>query len=306
MVLRSNEQDQRRRVKMQAIWIGRTAGRDTMVRRPDLASLTVHRYDVSSVSRCASAVRRAADEGVCPTPLGLSFREATPLKTSSIFGLVFVTVVWGAGLSAVKIGLGYLPPYLYVGIRFSITAVLIAGYMAARGVPLRVPRALWSQMAALIVLFYFQQGLIFLGLTYTHAGRTGVILNTHPLLTALLAHFFVTHDRLSVPKAGGILLALGGVYAIFRERIGDGNGAVLRGDTLILCAAICWSLQTIIVKRIARRVAPSTIVTWQAGVASIVFFATSALFETVPSPNLDTTRCAIQTASRTLSPQASA
>ena len=32
-----------------------------------------------------------------------------------MLGLVFVTVAWGAGFSAVKIGLCYLPPFQYVG-----------------------------------------------------------------------------------------------------------------------------------------------------------------------------------------------
>ena len=204
-----------------------------------------------------------------------------------MLGLVFVTVAWGAGFSAVKIGLCYLPPFQYVGIRFSVAALLIAGYMVNRGVPLRFRPQLWPQMVALIVLFYGQQSLTFVGLTYTHASRTGVILNVHPLITALLAHYLVANDRLTVPKAAGMLLALGGVYAIFRDRMGNVDPTILSGDTLILGAAACWSIQTVIVKRTAGRVAASTIVVWQAAVSSLLFFATSAAFETPSPPVLD-------------------
>ena len=139
---------------------------------------------------------------------------------TSILGLLFCTTVWGAGFSAIKIGLEYLPPFLFVGLRFLAASLLIAMVMRRRATPFRVSREHLRDMAAFVVLFYAQQALLFVGMQYTHAGRTGVILNVQPLMTAVLAHFLVAQDRLSLPKVAGVVLGFTGVAAVFADRLG--------------------------------------------------------------------------------------
>ncbi|NCO89861.1 MAG: DMT family transporter [Armatimonadetes bacterium] len=196
---------------------------------------------------------------------------------TSIVGLIFVTTVWGAGFSAIKIGLGYLPPFLFVGFRFLVVSMILGLVMKGRGTAFRVPRAHWREMAALVFLFYAQQGLLFVGMQHTHAGRTGVILNSQPLMTALLAHFFVSKDRLSTPKILGALIGFGGVTVVFGDRLGPLSPMALRGDLLILAAALGWAAANIITKRLEGKVAPSTIVVWCAFGSSLAFLLTSGL-----------------------------
>ncbi|MBM4085946.1 MAG: EamA family transporter, partial [Planctomycetes bacterium] len=50
----------------------------------------------------------------------------SPLSLTTV---ILVCLLWGAGFSFMKVGLQYLPPFLFVGVRFLITAACVALYM---------------------------------------------------------------------------------------------------------------------------------------------------------------------------------
>jgi len=141
-------------------------------------------------------------------------------------------------------------------------------------------------LAVMTVLFYVQQTFIFVGVKLTLAGRAGVLLNTQPIITAFMAHYFIRGDRLNPFKVAGLILAFVGVYLIFRGEIGGERGGSLLGDTLMLIAACCWATQTIILKRIVGEAEPALIFFYQALLASPLFFLTSLIAE---SPTLEMT-----------------
>lgn len=211
--------------------------------------------------------------------------EGYPVHWTSIAGLLFVTTVWGAGFSAIKVGLAHLPPFLFVGLRFLATSILLSLIMLRRGTSFRVPRAHRLAMASLVALFYAQQGLLFTGMQFTGAGRTAVILNSQPLMTALLAHFFVGKDRLSVPKVSGVLIGFAGVAVVFSDRLAVLSPVAFRGDVSILMAALGWAVSTIITKRLHGKVSPSTLVVWcAAGAAPLFLFTSVVRHETLLQP----------------------
>jgi drug/metabolite transporter (DMT)-like permease len=208
------------------------------------------------------------------------------LSPFSVIGVIIVCTIWGAGFSFMKIGLRYLPPFLYVGIRFSMTAVCVAVYMRLLGIEWRFPRRMFWWMMGLSAFFFTQQGLIFVGMTYTKAGRVGVILNTQPVITAIVAHWFIKHDRLTWGKMAGLLMAVFGVFFVFRESFREFDRAILFGDLLVLLAAIAWGTQNVIAKHVVKYVKPAALTFWQAGIASLFFFLTSFLIDAGPIPRL--------------------
>ena len=217
-------------------------------------------------------------------PLPLTAPAAQAMSAMSLAGIILVCAIWGAGFSFMKIGLRYLPPFLFVGIRFILTAVCVAFYMRLMRISWRVPRAMVWPMAALVGLFFMQQAAIFFGLTYTRAGRMGVILNIQPIITAMLAHWFVAHDRLTPGKIIGLLMAVFGVFLVFRESFIHFDRTLLVGDMLALLAAFGWGVQNIVTKHTVKQVAPAAITGWQALVSSGLFFLTSFLVESGPVP----------------------
>jgi drug/metabolite transporter (DMT)-like permease len=206
------------------------------------------------------------------------------LSTRSVLGVTGVCVIWGLGFALMKVGLRYLPPFLYVGLRFAITAACLFPLLRIAGVDCRVPRRSRWPMAAISGMLFLQQGAIFWGLTYTTAGRMGVILNTQPIITAVLAHWFVAHDRLTWGKVAGLLLAVFGVFLVFRESFSASTGLMRFGDLLALGAAISWGTQNIVTKHVVRSVAPAAVTGWSVSVSGGLLLLTSLLVERGPIP----------------------
>ncbi len=206
------------------------------------------------------------------------------MSVVSLCGVILICAIWGAGFSFMKVGLRYLPPFLYVGIRFLVTAACVWLYMRLLLIPWRVPRRAILPMAILVALFFIQQGAIFIGLLYTTAGRMGVILNTQPIITAILAHRFVEHDRLTWGKTAGLIMAISGVFFVFRESFCHFDNRMLVGDLLALLAASGWGIQNIVTKHTVRHVPPPAITAWQAAVSWVFFIAAGAFLDPGPIP----------------------
>ena len=93
--------------------------------------------------------------------------------------------------------------------------------------------------------FLFQN----IGMTYTTATNSSIILNTVPLFTALLAWIFLK-DRTGIHPLFflGFVMAMAGI-AIISLQNGEA-GIHLRGDFLILMASITWGLYTLFTPKI--------------------------------------------------------
>ena len=201
------------------------------------------------------------------------------MRPRSIFDAILICVIWGSGFTAMKAGIEYVPSFMFVGLRFVFTALVLCAFMRRHDVPFRVPREHRGAVAALVLLFFSQQAFIFWGINYTLASRTAVILNTQPIMTAVFAHFFVAGDRITFAKAFGLCLAFAGVQALFRGQASPEAQSTLVGDWMMLAAALGWACQNIITKKVVRFVRPVTIVFWQASCGACMFFAVSLCVE---------------------------
>ena len=93
--------------------------------------------------------------------------------------------------------------------------------------------------------FLFQN----IGMSYTTATNSSIILNTVPLFTALLAWIFLK-DRTGIHPLFflGFIMAMAGIAIISLQ---DGEaGLHLRGDFLIMMASVTWGLYTLFTPRI--------------------------------------------------------
>lgn len=79
---------------------------------------------------------------------------------------------------------------------------------------------------------------------------------TQPVYTVLLAHFLIPGERLTPARAGGILLSLAGLLAVFGERLAGGSWTMLLGDGLVTAAAVGWALQSVYMKLLVYRTDP--------------------------------------------------
>lgn len=135
-------------------------------------------------------------------------------------GLLALGLIWGSSFMVVSIATRYLGPLTIAAGRISLGAVTLLALSRILRIPL--PRLAgpngWRIWAAALGLGFFSMALPFFLLSWGQArvasGFAGVSMAMSPLLTLVLAHFFVSGERMTGPKVVGISLGFLGVVLL--------------------------------------------------------------------------------------------
>ena len=87
-------------------------------------------------------------------------------------------------------------------------------------------------------------------LTYTLASNAGVIVSIAPMITAIIAHFFLKEEKLRAQFFIGFLIAISGIFLIMF------NGSYILelnpiGDILAASAAVVWAIFSVLLRKIS-------------------------------------------------------
>ncbi len=169
--------------------------------------------------------------------------------------------IWGTTWSVIQIGLQGIPPFTGVAIRFAISGALLLGLAWARGIRLgqsRRERRLW--WANGLLGFAVAYGVVYWAEQWVPSGLAAVLFAVYPLIVAILAHFFLTSERLHPREMVGILLGFTGVGVIFLEDFGAlGGPQVAVGALVLLLSPLASGTATVAVKRWGRGIHPFSI-----------------------------------------------
>ena len=187
------------------------------------------------------------------------------LAVSTFFGGTFV---------AAKAGLAYLPPLLFVALRFDIGTVLLLAYVAAR-----FPREQWfprtrADLAGILAAGVFAIGLtnalVFVGQQYTTSGVASIIYSLNPILTPVLAAGLLSDERLSRHGAVGMVVGFVGVALVVNVDPASLLGGAVVGKALLFAAAVSGALGSVGIRR-ADPSLPSTVRTaWALPVGALL------------------------------------
>lgn len=194
----------------------------------------------------------------------MSIGASYPPESKSFDGVttaaVIVTILaWASAFPAIRAGLRSFGPIELGALRFAIAAVPAAIFLAAT-------RPAWPTVSDFLRLvvggFLFvalYTALLNLGERTVSAGAASFIINTNPIMTAGLA-MLVLGERFSARAWAGTALSFAGIGLI---ALGEGQGMRLdTGALLILGAALCNSVTTVVQKPLFARHKPLTISAW--------------------------------------------
>ena len=169
--------------------------------------------------------------------------------------LLALAGLWGTSFLFVKIAVREIAPATLVAARFVIAASVLSLAVRARGLRLPASRRVWSH--------YLLMGLIGNALPFTliawgqirvDVGVAGILLGAMPLMTLLLAHFFVPGERMTRRITGGLTVGFVGLVILFGPEtlleLG-GEASDLPRQAAILSAASCYAISTILARRLA-------------------------------------------------------
>jgi drug/metabolite transporter (DMT)-like permease len=219
-------------------------------------------------------------------------RLPAPKQKFYLLLVLLFCLTWSSAFPAAKLAISVGPPLLFLGIRFSIAAVLLLGFAAATGRLRAVagsPIPWLSLMALGVINQAGYQGLAWMGMRSVSGGLATIVASLNPVLVSVLA-VPLLGERMTWRKLAGLVLGFLGAAFVVRNRI-IVTGEDPFGIGLIAIGMVAMTLGTLLYKRFAPKVDLFVAVgAQQVGAGLALLVAGSALGERmsefVPGPLL--------------------
>lgn len=171
---------------------------------------------------------------------------------SARLALLTACLLWAVSFVATKVALETTPPLLVVSLRLVISAVCFLPWLV-RGKSERLePRRVLIQLFGLSLLGTgLHYGVQTIGLQYTTATNASLFAVTGPI-TILLLSAVILRERISLQKALGVTIAVGGVLVVMGKGTlaGLDFGSHVFGDVMVIISIVMWGLFTVFGKRL--------------------------------------------------------
>lgn len=187
-----------------------------------------------------------------------------PLNAASAALALFVSVLWGGNLVALKYGLATFPPFWSAFWRMFAACIAVMIWTKLRGVRILPRPGEWGPFAALGAMFAAQISCLNIGANWTSAAYAVVLLNSHPVFTNLFAHFIDSEDKLTPRRMSGLVLAFSGIVYV---ALGKPDAALAPhpgwGNPLMIVSANLLAIRVIYTRRLVQAADPERPVIWQ-------------------------------------------
>jgi drug/metabolite transporter (DMT)-like permease len=164
--------------------------------------------------------------------------------------------IWGSSFLWIKIALNEVGPFTLVGYRllFGALGMLLVLFTLKPSLP--KGRRIWAMLALMgLTNTALPFVLISWGEISIDSGVASILNSTTPLFTLVIAHFFLSDERMTVPRALGLLLGFAGIVLLFSRDVGlEGFQSGLLGQAAVLTAAISYAGSSVFARRAFRGV----------------------------------------------------
>ena len=177
--------------------------------------------------------------------LSQSIRLPSP-RALAMLALAGANVIWGGSAVASKAALTHLPPLTLACLRVGIALVVLRALLAMTGNTPATGRGPALLGLTGVALFCASQNL---GLRYSSAGTTALLSGAIPVLTALLAAFFLA-ERQGNRRLAGLAVSFAGIAVIVLHGPGGSFGAAALGNLLPLASAVSFAAYAVLGRRV--------------------------------------------------------
>ena len=200
-------------------------------------------------------------------------------RLAALFSLTAAMVLTGANVVLGKAIVAEVPVYLFMLFRFLVSTAALLPLVHCEGGPKlrQMTRAQVRDLMGMALLGMIGfTALMLEGLQRTSAADAGIITATLPAVAALLG-VVVMRERLTLPQAGAVALAIAGLVLL--QATGAQRGtATLIGNVLVMGAVCCEASFVILGKRLAPPYQPLRLAL-AANLAGLAFAAPLALLD---------------------------
>lgn len=209
-------------------------------------------------------------------------------KAAGFFYVIAATILWSFSPVCIKFALKSIDPFSLGWLRFAIGTLLLFAMSKARGNSIVLSRQQRILAAAGGFALGLNHTIFILGVKFTTASASGIIVQLEVVSLVALSYFFLK-DKIGRLKGFGILLTLSGVALAAWNGTTGVNDLVssqyLKGNLLLLLSSPLWAVYAIMQKLISDSgISASTSIPYIFAFASVATAPTAFAFHNVCGP----------------------
>lgn len=203
-----------------------------------------------------------------------------PLEEWAAF-LTLGCVAWGTSFLWIKIGLQEVGPFMLVAMRLTFGTLGIWVILILFKVPMPRSRTEISAGALLgLCNTAIPFTLIAWGETKITSGLTGILNATTPLLTIVIAHLFLSDQRIMPSKLLGLMFGFAGIVLLFSHDIVlYGLSGNIWAQIAIICASISYAVSAVYTRRVLGGQHPITLAAISLTGAMVMMWVLTSLID---------------------------
>jgi len=174
-----------------------------------------------------------------------------------------LTLIWGASFLWIKIAVRETGPFTIVALRLVLAMVAILPVLIRQRVGFPRTGRMWGHIVVQgVVSTAIPWILITWAEKHIDSALATVLNGTVPLFTIVIAHLWLSDDRMTVRRVGGLMVGFVGVLILVADDIrflGSGDASVrlvFLGQLAILGSSLCYAASNVYARRHFRGVPP--------------------------------------------------
>lgn len=195
---------------------------------------------------------------------------------------IFACILWGSAFAGAKIGFEYASPIYLSGLRFTLAGMLLFPVIYFKRINILAQLKYWKFMLLFAFLQTFlQYGLFFMGLNKVPGATAAIIIGAGPLFVAIMAHFALKNDRMTLRKIMAIVLGLSGVVfiSLTKGELLSDNPQFYSGVALLLLSNLIGGSTNIIVVKHKGDISPMALTSFANFTGGLMLLFTSFVVE---------------------------
>ena len=199
---------------------------------------------------------------------------------------IFACLLWSTAFVGVKIGLNYMTPLAFAGIRFMLSGLILVPFVGNFPLFLSTVKNNFRIILVIGLLQTFlAYGLFFTGISIVPGALAAIIIGSSPLAVAIVAHFTMDNDVMTLKKISSILLGLLGIVilTLSRKPWQAAGKQEFVGIVILLLCVISSAFGNIAIAKTKNTISPLILNSSQLFFGGLGLIIVSIFFEGIPN-----------------------
>jgi drug/metabolite transporter (DMT)-like permease len=202
--------------------------------------------------------------------------------TGTTFLAIMACLLWSTAFAGIKMGLPYTTPIQFAGLRFMLAGALLIPLAIHSGdfyscIRYNSKFIFWVSLSQTFI----QYALFYWGISKVPAGITAITVGAQPLFVAIVAHYMVKNETLSLKKTLSISLGITGIaFIAIKKGFGtDENTQLIWGLLLLILSNMASGIGNVYVSKHPKVSSAVALSSWQLMMGGLALFILSLFIE---------------------------